>query len=334
MRAARGKSSKTAVKEFRRNLDGNLTKIRKWILESEGDWGKYHFFTIYDPKKRVICAAPFPMRVLFHALMRICHPIFDNYQISGSYASRKEMGQYKAIDRVRQFARQYGWYAKLDVRKYFDSIDHEVMYGLLRKLIKDKRLLAIFRSLIDGYHVEQGKGLPIGNLTSQYFANHYLAVSDHYAKEKLKIKGFVRYMDDMILFAPTKKHVRQAVQELTDFIRSHLKLELHDPVVNRTAFGIPFLGYVITNRQTRLTQRSRHRFKQKTGMLRKELEEARISEEKYLMRRQCLCAFIRKGDSEAFERKINRNKGLYPDGLQPREPGRKLEQQRQELPCS
>ena len=333
LRAARGKSSKMAVKEFRRNLDVNLRKIRKQILESEEDWGKYHFFTIYDPKKRIICAAPFPMRVLFHAIMRICHPIFDNYQIHDSYASRKEKGQYKAIDRARQFARKYQWYAKLDVCKYFDSIDHEVMYNLLAKLIKDTRLLALFRSLIGGYHVEQGKGLPIGNLTSQYFANHYLAVSDHYVKEKMRVKGFVRYMDDMIVFAHTKKQIMQTVQELTGFIQSHLKLKLHDPVINRTTFGIPFLGYVITDRHMRLSQRSRHRFKQKTGVIRNELEVGIISREKYLMRRQCLCAFIRKADSEAFERIINQIKGLYPYGLQPCEPGRKLEQQRQELPC-
>ena len=199
LRDARGKAGKRAVIDFRNGLDENLMEMRRQLMEGSFCFGKYHFFTICDPKQRTICAASFSERVAFHAMMRICHPVFDDYQIFDSYASRIGKGTYKALERTQQFASRYQWFAKLDICKYFDSIDHQVLLQQLCRLFKDAQLLIYFRNLLDSYETLSGKGLPIGNLTSQYFANHYLAVADHYVKEQLGVPAMGRYMDDVLL---------------------------------------------------------------------------------------------------------------------------------------
>ena len=285
------------------------------ILTDNVQMMNYRYFTINDPKTRTICAAPFPMRVLFHAVMRICHPVFDQFQIDDSFASRIGKGQYMAIDRARKFARQFKWFAKLDVIKYFDSIDHQILLKQLKRLFKDKQLLNFFNMLIDGYNTISGKGLPIGNLTSQYFANHYLAVSDHFSKNHLRIPAYLRYMDDMLIFAADKDMLKKYVTKITDFIKQNLKLKMHLPVINQTAYGVPFLGYVITPNDMRLTKRSRKRYKHKIGILNRLLSEGVITEEKCAMRAQCLTAFIDKADTLRFKQKLMNIKGLHPFGL-------------------
>jgi hypothetical protein len=274
--------------------------MSKQLLDGTFIFGHYHFFTVYDPKKRIICAASFPERVAFHAMMRICHPVFDDFQICDSYASRIDKGTYKALERARQFAHRYKWFAKMDVCKYFDSIDHEVMLRQLCRLFKDPQLLIYFRDLLDSYETSEGRGLPIGNLTSQYFANHYLAVCDHFVKEQLHVKAVVRYMDDILIFADDKQQLLLEVDGVRQFIRSELHLELHEPVVNRTGFGIPFLGYVVFPDRLRLNLRSRRRFCQKMDRLNESFLLGIIDEREYSMRASCLYAFIDKADTADF----------------------------------
>lgn len=312
LRAARGKNHRAAVIQFRQNLDSNLLTMRSQLLDGTFQFGKYRLFTIYDPKKRTICAASFPERVAFHAMMRICHPVFDNYQIYDSYASRKGKGTYKALERARVMAGRYQWFVKLDVCKYFDSIDHETLVRQLCRLFKDRQLLGHFRSLIDGYNVTQGRGLPIGNLTSQYFANHYLAQADHYCKESLGIKGYVRYMDDMVLFDNDKDRLLDTTRRFVAFIEDELKMELHPMVLNRTATGLPFLGYVVYSECLRLNGRSKRRFVYKMTGLCCDLQSGLVSQQEYAVRAACLTEFVRKADSCNFLYHISANEGLYP----------------------
>ncbi len=300
LRAAKGKAGKREVREFRSDIDRNLDILRTQLRDGTFRFGHYHFFTIYDPKRRVICAASFPERVAFHAIMRICHPVFDEFQISDSYASRIGKGTYAALDRARLFAAKYRWFVKMDVCKYFDSIHHSVLFGQLCRLFKDPVLLTYFRELIDGYEVEEGRGLPIGNLTSQYFANHYLAVADHYAKERLGVKAIIRYMDDILLFGNDLDDLRRTSARLAEFIHNELLLELHTPVINRTRLGIPFLGYVVYARGLRLNQRSRHRFRHKMKAYTDEVNQGSMSQEEYAMRVQCLLAFVNKAEADGF----------------------------------
>ena len=310
LRAVRGKSNRLEVLRFRADLDASLCDIRAHLLSGNYPFGKYRFFTIHDPKERLICAAPFADRVAFHAMMRISHPIFDAYQIYDSYASRVGKGGYKALERAQYFAGHYEWFAKLDVRHYFDSIDHEIVMHQLESLFKDKLLLAHFRCLLDSYHTQQGKGLPIGNLTSQYFANHYLSVADHYAKETLRVPAMVRYMDDVLLFAHDKEELFTWVKNWQNFLSSTLLLELHPPVLNKTVRGIPFLGYVVYQDKLRLNQRSRTRYIRKIKQLVAWLKEGIIEEKEYRNRLEALTAFIEKADTRAYRRKVFSQEGM------------------------
>lgn len=310
LRAVRGKSNRLEVLRFRADLDTSLYDIRKHLLSGDYPFGQYRYFTIHDPKERLICAAPFADRVAFHAMMRICHPVFDAYQIYDSYASRVGKGGYKALERAQRFAGRYEWFAKLDVRRYFDSIDHEIVMHQLESLFKDKLLLLHFRHLLDSYHTQQGKGLPIGNLTSQYFANHYLSVADHYAKETLHVSAMVRYMDDILLFAHNKEQLLTWVKNLQHYLSSSLLLELHSPILNKTVGGIPFLGYVVYQDKLRLNQRSRARYVRKTKQLLTWLKEGIIEEKEYRKRLEALTAFIEKADTRAYKRKVFSQEGM------------------------
>ena len=198
-KARKGKEGIDYVEKYRQFLSYNLGNLSKEIEKGKVTVGNYSYFKVFDPKERLICAAQFSERVLHHALMNVCDPYFEKYQIYDSYASRKHKGTYAAIERAAVYQKKYAWFLKLDVRKYFDSIDHHTLVCLLEQQFKEKKTQTIFRDIIDSYHTQEGKGLPIGNLTSQYFANHYLAISDHFVKEQLKIKAYVRYMDDMVL---------------------------------------------------------------------------------------------------------------------------------------
>lgn len=216
-KAQKGKKRSPEVIEFRLMLSENLKKIQLELLNECTQIGNYRFFTIFDPKERRICATSFKERVLQHAVMNVCHENFERYQLSFSYASRKGKGVYAAIEEAQDNQRKFSWYLKLDVRKYFDSIDYQILMNLLIKRFKDKKLLRFFFKLINSYSVSEGKGLPIGNLSSQYFANHYLAIADHYLKEKLKVKALIRYMDDIVIWDNDKIFLKEVYERLSFF---------------------------------------------------------------------------------------------------------------------
>ncbi len=162
LRAARGKWHSHEVQRFAACVTDELKRMADELLGGSYRFGQYHLFTVYDPKKRTICAAPFRDRVAMHAIMRICHPVFDDFQTNDSFASRKGRGQYAALERTQGYARRFPWFAKMDMRKYFDSIDHKVMMAQLARLFKDRQLLLYFCDIMDGYETTAGKGLPIG----------------------------------------------------------------------------------------------------------------------------------------------------------------------------
>jgi len=296
LRAVKGKAFKSEVKFFRANLSQELSKIALELSSGKYKFSPYREFTIYDPKRRRICAAVFRDRVVFHAMMRICHDVFDNYQVYDSYASRIGKGVYAAIDRAKLYCRKCKWFVKLDVKKYFDSIDQEILLSQLSRLFKDKQLLLYFRQLLDTYETLPGKGLPIGNLTSQYFANHYLSIGDHYCKENLRVKCFIRYMDDIVFFSNDKKQLLKWCDEYRIFVRDVLHLELHDIILNKTCHGLPFLGYVVYPFKVRLSENSRRRFFRKLSARKNDVQSGYISEMKYMSRVVPLYVFIEKAD--------------------------------------
>jgi RNA-directed DNA polymerase len=310
-KAAKGKQGHADVLCFRQYFDANMHDIQEQLLSGRMDIGHYHFFTVRDPKVRTICAASFPERVLHHAVMNLCEPRLDAYAIFDTYACRKGKGNRKALHRAGEFARNHIWYLKLDIRKYFDSIDHEIALGLLARLFKEKPLLTLFADILRSYQVSPGKGVPIGNLISQHLANFYLGPFDHWIKETRKIKGYVRYMDDFLLFAHDKKQLALELEEIARFLETRLALQLKENIqLNRTEFGVPFLGFRIFPAHIRLLARTRQRFSEKLREYEKKYLEGTWTEPELVRHVQPLVAFTDAGDSVPFRRMVVQRFGV------------------------
>lgn len=303
-KAQKGKKNKKEVWYFSKGLEKNLMSLSKDILSNNAKIGDYHYFKIFDPKERQICAASFPERVLHHAIMNVCHNDFEALQIFDSYASQKNKGTYSAIERAKQFTKQYQWYLKLDIRKYFDSINHQVLMKQLERKFKDPALLALLFQIIKSYETKSGQGVPIGNLTSQYFANHYLAVADHYAKEQLKAPAYVRYMDDIVIWHTDKTKLLEIGRALKVFCSDCLKLDFKQFCLNASTKGLPFLGYLLFPNKIKLAKRSKKRFLGKVKQYAKNFDTFFWNETEYQRHLLPLLAFTQKADSLAFRKKV------------------------------
>jgi len=271
--ASKSKQAKQEVVAFREHLDENLQKLSSQILSGDVSVGKYHKFKIFDPKERLICAASFDERVLHHAIINVCHPYFERNLIYDTYATRKGKGLYSALERAMYGANHCAYVAKLDVRKYFDSISHAVLSAKLRRIFKDKPLLAIFDKIIGSYEVSSASGLPIGNLTSQYFANFYLSSVDHHLKEVERVPVYVRYMDDMLIFGDNISQLKETVARLSHVVREELKIEFKPPVYRCTDRLIEFCGYKVSRHLILLSCRSKVRLRKKMSFYWRLLEE-------------------------------------------------------------
>ena len=259
-KAAKGKHDKKEVIAFKNDFQKNIQKIQSGLIFQKPDIGHYSYFAVRDPKVRLICAASFPERVMHHAIMNVCGPIMDGCAIHDSYACRSEKGQHKAVKRAQLFANNYQWYLKLDIRKFFDSIHHNTMLHLIDKKIKDQRVVLLFQQLLETYQTQPGRGLPIGNLTSQHLANFYLCEFDHWIKEQRRVKAYIRYMDDFILFRKTSTELKTDLHELTEYLETERHLSLKSSIqLNRTSKGIPFLGYRVFPQKVLLSAMSKKR---------------------------------------------------------------------------
>ena len=297
-KARRGKQHKYSVQQYARHIEENLTSLRRQILSGDVKVGAYHRFKIYAPKERVICAAPFSDRVLHHAIMNVCKPVFERHLIYDTYATRDGKGIYQAIAKACQGMLKYNYVAKLDVRKYFDSISHRILKKKLCRLFKDVLLLKIFDKIIDSYCVNDGRGIPIGNLTSQYFANYYLSSLDHYIKETLRVPVYVRYMDDMLLFARSKEELDLYIKSVTVFIEQSTDLLLKPCVKSKTETGVLFLGYRLYPHKIMLGGIAKRRFKRKVVRYEWLRTTLQWSETEYMQHITPLLAFVKQSYSK------------------------------------
>ena len=188
-----------------------------------------------------------------------------------------------ALLRALHFTKHYPYFLKLDMKKYFDSISHNKLAALLAAKFKDKALLNLFDKLLASYCVTEGRGLPIGNLTSQYFANFYLGIFDHYAKERMKVKGYVRYMDDVLLFANTMQEIKDILHTAKHFLEEELLLTLKEETVGKTASGVPFLGFLLKPKGIYLSQKKKKRLKNRIKQYRYKHECSAWNEEEYAL---------------------------------------------------
>ena len=289
-KASKGKRQSAEYLKFRQNAGKKLEELRQVLLQGIYTAGAYRQFTIIDPKERVISAAPFKDRIVHHAIINVLEPVFEKQFIYHTYACRKGKGTHAAARYAFKCAKRTTYFLKLDVRKYFDSIDHSVLKKILCRIIKDSRCLELLFSVIDSYETNKSCGLPIGNLTSQFFANLYLSPLDHFVLEQLKPKGYVRYMDDMVIFSDSVAELKAAFTEIRCFCCERLNLLLKEPVFGKTVHGVPFLGWRITSKGIFLLGKTKRRMKAKLHEIQRDYEEGKISEEKMCERARAVFA--------------------------------------------
>jgi retron-type reverse transcriptase len=298
--AARGKRSRPDVAAFEFDLERNLLELQAELQAQTYTPGPYTNFRIHDPKPRLISAAPFRDRVVHHALCQVIEPLFERRFIHDSYACRVGKGTHAALDRAQQFARQYPYVLKCDLEHFFPGMDHEVLRAQLARVIADPPTLWLAGQILDsGAHIHaedftpryfpgddlfaaaRPRGLPIGNLTSQFWANVYLNPLDHFAKRNLQCRAYVRYVDDFLLFAHDKPTLHRWKQAIVEFAAT-LRLTLHESesVVFPVATGIPFLGWRVYPDHRRLKRRNGVAFQRRFARLRAEFAAGQIGWEK------------------------------------------------------
>ena len=272
LKALKGKRYTPAALIYGNKVDENLFSLKIRLENEIYNHGKYRQFKIYDPKERVITAVSFEDRIIHHAIMLILEPVFEKQFVFHTYACRKGKGTHKAVEYVSKKAKQCEYFLKLDVRKYFDNVNHTVLKTKLRRIIKDEKCLKLLFSIIDSYG-EGDKQLPIGNLTSQFFANFYLSAMDHLVLEKLKPQGYVRYMDDVIIFDNSKNSLLEMYRTLNTYVATELQLTFKQPVINKCVNGIPFLGFFIRRNSISILSKNWNRKLKKVAKLDKNYSE-------------------------------------------------------------
>jgi len=295
-RASKGKRGHPDVAAFEHRLEDNLLDIGRDLCAKIYRPQGYVSFVIHEPKRRLISAAPFRDRVVHHALCNVIEPLLDRTFIEHSYANRIGKGTHRALDACHRLARQYGYVLSCDIRQFFPSIDHAILRTILRRTIDDLDVLWLVDRILDsGAHLPQEechmvssdgddllaaarpRGLPIGNLTSQLWGNCYLNPLDHFVKRGLRCRGYVRYLDDFILFGDEKAVLWEWLGALTDWL-AELRLAAHPSAQPRpTREGIPFLGFVVYPWARRLRRQKGVRFARRFRALARRYAAGEIS---------------------------------------------------------
>jgi retron-type reverse transcriptase len=262
-RAAKGHRDRNEVQRFEKNLENELQQLGAKIRNQTVPLGHFSKFKIRDPKERTIHAPCFRERIVHHALMNVVGPVLDKALIEDTFACRKGKGVLAAVERVQKHMQRYPWYVKIDIRKYFDSIDHQKLKSLLRNRLKKQDLLGFCNQIVDSYSVGLGKGLPIGALTSQHFANWYLSGLDRFLLEKQKVMAMARYMDDVLWWCGNKTEAKRTLAEVKLFLKQELKLEIKgEGRIQRSEKGVTFCGFRILPAILRLSARRKRRYAQ------------------------------------------------------------------------
>jgi len=294
--AARGKRSNPSVAAFEYHLEDELFSLQNELESCTYTPGGYASFYIRDPKRRLISAAPFRDRVVHHALCNVIEPLFERTFIGDSYANRLGKGTHRALNRAQQFTRCYPYVLQCDIRQFFPSIDHEILRSILARKIGDQKTLWLCDQILhsgegvlkeeyemiyfhddDLFAALRPRGLPIGNLTSQFWANVYLNQLDQFVKRQLKVAAYLRYVDDFLLFASDKALLWAWKDAIRDLL-ADLRLTLHEAssTVYPVQTGIPFLGWRLYPTHRRLKRKNGMAFQRRFRRLRRQYAEGQI----------------------------------------------------------
>lgn len=295
-KARKGKAKKLYVINFESNLENNLLTLQKELIEKTYYPSDLKKFIIRDPKTRKIHASIFRDRIIHHALINALKSIYQPIFIYDSFASQKDKGTHLAVKRFRYFMNKVsngqliknslnnnqikGYCLKADFRKYFDSVNHEVLIKILEKKIKDKDIIDLVRKILENFQLEVG--MPLGNYTSQFFANIYLNELDYYIKHTLGVKYYIRYVDDFIILHKDKRVLEYYLKHITNFL-PYLKIKLHPDKTEITPLrnGITFLGYRVFYHYKLLKVKNLKHFKRKLELAISEYKLDILSKDKF-----------------------------------------------------
>lgn len=277
---ARKSKQSMGIDLFTYNWEKELLEIQRKLADSSFCFKPYKQFTIYEPKERVISCAPFSDRVVHHAICNIINPILDKSLIVDSYACRHNKGMHKALKRAFWFYKNSHYHYRFDIKKFYYTIDHEILLDLLKSKFKDRKLLKLLDKLIGSYSspkdyyfpfddddlidMIRNRGLPIGNLSSQIFANYYLSQLDHFVREQLHFPYYIRYMDDIVVFDDDFAKLKKARTAIVEKLKS-LRLHINDTkdIIQSNTKGLDFLGFRLYQNQIRIRNSNLKRFKRK-----------------------------------------------------------------------
>jgi len=279
-KARKGKAKQYGVKLFEKDVDGNLIRIQQELLNLTYRTSEYKVYTIYDPKEREISCLPFSDRVVHHAIMNILEPIWTSIFIRNTYSCIKGRGIHDVLKHLKRDLKDVEntrYCLKIDIRKFYPSIDHDILKQIIRRKIKDARLLQLLDGIIDS-----APGVPIGNYLSQFFANLYLSYFDHWLKEDRRVRYYYRYADDMVILAGSKGYLHGLLVGINDYLVTRLSLQLKGnyqafPVGER---GIDFVGYKFYHTHILMRKSIKKRLCRKAARLNKK----QLTEKEYRMR--------------------------------------------------
>ena len=309
-RSAKNKGNKKEVLKFNIDLESNLCNILKLLKEEKYLPSKYHSFTIYEPKERLIKALPFKDRIvqqwyIYEFIIPYIIPRF----IKDSYACIKGKGTHKAVNTVKfymnKMKNKYNTYyvLKCDIKKYFYSVNKDILFNIMKEYIKDKKLLNLTKKLI--YDGESLIGLAVGNYTSQYFANIYLNKLDYYIKFNLKIKYYVRYCDDFVILLKNKEESKRVLEKIRIFLKENLNLELNKKSrYYKNIYGINFCGYRIFEKYKLLRNRSKRKIKKNVYTWNKEYLNNKLDYHMMRIKYNSFLSYSKHADSYRFRNKI------------------------------
>jgi retron-type reverse transcriptase len=321
--ASKGKRGHGSAAAFEHQLADRLVELRDDLLSQRYRPGPYRHFQVHDPKTRKISAAPFRDRVVHHALCNVIEPVFERGFIADSYANRVGKGTHKAIDRLQQFSRRYTYVLRLDVVQHFPSIDHEVLLAELFRHVADPGIRWLMEVIVasgvgilddqysmvffpgdDLFAMARPRGLPIGNLTSQFWSNCYLNPLDHFIKRELRCRGYLRYVDDMALFSDDKRELWEWRDAIIERLAS-LRLTLHSGAqAMPVGHGIPWLGFIVYPTHRRLKGRNVRRFASRFRQRWQDYCEGRINFGEFDASMQGWINHVRYADTWGLRRKL------------------------------
>lgn len=314
----KGKKEKIDVQIFERHLEDNLFRLHHDLINKKYKHGKYIGFYIRDPKLRHIHKAEVRDRVVHRLIFQCLNPIFEQSFIADSYSCRKEKGTHKAVKRFQVFTRKveqtHGrcFVLKCDVKKFFPTLDHQILFEIIARRIKDNDVLWLVKNVIDSFssefsnETEGEKGAPIGNLTSQLFANIYMNEFDQFAKHKLKVKYYIRYTDDFVIIHHDKNYLINIKDEVSGFLEEKLKLALHPGKVELRKYhqGIDFLGYVTLPKARILRTKTKNRIFKKMKLRANQFKEEKIEEESVLQSFNSYLGVLSHGNTHKLEQNL------------------------------